>query len=126
MTTKTLRATALVCAILVAGASLSGCATRASGVAPVSISASEYSTLKCAEARAELNTALAKRDALVRRQNNAALADAAAVFLVALPLGSVFGADVEGELAQAKGEALALERATKMACDREAAAAPAQ
>lgn len=120
MITKVARVTAFICAAALLGTSLSGCATRASGVAPVSISAAEYSTLDCAEARAELNTALQKRDALVRRQNNAALADAAAVFLVALPLGSVFGADVEGELAQAKGEALALERATRMACEKEA------
>jgi hypothetical protein len=101
---------------------LSGCATRASSVAPVSISASEYSTLSCSEAQAQRDAAYLKRAALERRQNNAALADVAAVALVALPLGSVFGADVEGELAQAKGEALALERATKIACDKEAAA----
>lgn len=106
-----------------AAVALSGCASRASSIAPVSISAAEYSGLSCEQARAEANTAAAKRDALSRRQNNAALADAASVFLVALPLGSVFGADVEGELAQAKGEALALERATRLACEKQAKAA---
>ena len=103
---------------------LAGCATRANSVAPMSISANEYATLACTESRAELQSARARQFALERRQNNAATADAASVFLFLLPLGSVFGADVAGELSQAKGEALALERHTRMACDNEAAAAP--
>jgi len=41
----------------------------------------------------------AQMNALTKQQNNAATGDAASVFLFALPLGSVFGADVEGELA---------------------------
>lgn len=97
-----------------------GCATRASSVAPVSISASEYATLDCADSRAEAQAARERSFALSRRQNNAATADAAAVFLFALPLGSVFGADVSGELAQAKGEVLALDRRVRIACDTEA------
>lgn len=104
---------------------LAGCATRASEVAPTSISALEYSYLGCQDARSELNSARQREFALTRKQNNAATADAAAVFLFALPLGSVFGADKEGELAQAKGEVLALDRRTKMACTEEARAAAA-
>lgn len=100
---------------------LSGCATRADSVAPVSISASEYSTLGCNESRAQRDVAQQKADALAKRQDNAATADAAAVFLVGLPLGSVFGGNVAGALAQAKGEALALERHTRTICDAEAA-----
>ena len=41
----------------------------------------------------------AQMNALTKQQNNAATGDAASVFLFSLPLGSVFGADVEGELA---------------------------
>jgi hypothetical protein len=99
------------------------CASRASSVAPISVSAAEYSYLGCQDARAELDSARAKEHALARKQNNAATTDAAAVFLFALPLGSVFGADVEGELAQAKGESLALQRRVAMACSAEAKAA---
>ncbi len=101
---------------------VSGCATRASGVAPVAISANEYASLSCAESRAEADAARERVNALTRRQNNAATTDAAAVFLIGLPLGSVFGGDVSGELAQAKGESLALERHTHMVCDTEASA----
>jgi len=86
--------------------------------APVSISANDYSGLSCADSREQLQTARLRENALVRRQNNAAVADAASVFLVLLPLGSVFGADVAGELAQAKGETLALERHIRSRCDR--------
>jgi hypothetical protein len=38
------------------------------------------------------------------------------VFLVLLPLGSVFGADVEGQLGQSKGETLALKRSIRSRC----------
>ncbi len=105
-----------------AAALLGGCATRASGVAPIAIPASDYANLSCEETRAQLETARQRENALTRQQNNAATADAASVFLFALPLGSVFGADVEGELAQAKGEALALQRAASMNCSRQPAA----
>ncbi len=93
-----------------------GCANRASSVPPVSISASDYSTLSCEEARAKLQIARDRETALTNQQNNAALADTAGVFLLLVPLGSVFGADVAGELAQAKGEVLALERAVPQRC----------
>jgi hypothetical protein len=82
----------------------------------MAISANEYNNLGCQDARAEVQTAQAKEFALSRRQNNAALADAASVFLFLLPLGSVFGADVSGELAQAKGESFALRRRAALAC----------
>jgi hypothetical protein len=95
---------------------LAGCATRASGVAPISISASEYQHLSCDEARAELANARERENALTRQQNNAATADSVGVFLLLVPVGSVFGSDVSGELAQAKGEVNALERAVPQRC----------
>ena len=93
-----------------AAALISGCATRASGVAPLAISATDYSNMSCADARGTLQTTRDRVNALSRRQNNAAIADTAGVFLALIPIGSIFGANVEGELAQAKGEQAALER----------------
>ena len=93
-----------------------GCAGRASSIAPMSISSLEYSNLSCDDTRAQLGIARAQENALSREQNNAATADAVGVFLILVPLGSVFGADKEGELAQAKGEALALGRAIPQNC----------
>lgn len=95
---------------------LAGCATRANSVAPVSISSSEYDYMTCDETRAALSDARERENALTRRQNNAATADAAGVFLVLLPVGSLFGGDVSGELAEAKGVVNALERAEQVNC----------
>lgn len=100
----------------VAALAVSGCASRASSVAPMAVSASDYAGLSCEETIEALNYARQTEHALTRRQNNAATVDAAAVFLVLLPLGSVFGGDVEGELSQAKGEARALQRAREINC----------
>ncbi|WP_417497834.1 hypothetical protein [Maricaulis sp.] len=110
-----MKTTAVITALAMALA-VSGCASRAGSIAPMSISANEYSGMSCEENRAELQLARDSENALTRQQNNAATADAAAVFLFLLPLGSVFGADRSGELAQVKGEVLALERALRTNC----------
>tara|TARA_R110002073_G_scaffold120601_2_gene262671 strand:- start:13997 stop:14338 length:342 start_codon:yes stop_codon:yes gene_type:complete len=102
--------------IAVIAVTASGCASRAGGVAPLAIPASDYTHLSCDEIHHELGLARDRERAFTQRQNNAATADAAGVFLVLLPLGSVFGADNEGNLAQAKGEVRALERAGEINC----------
>ncbi|XBQ15133.1 MAG: hypothetical protein ABL308_09185 [Oceanicaulis sp.] len=111
----------MILAACCAAVSVAACASRANGVAPVSISATEYEGLSCEDTRAELDLARERESALTRRQNNAATADAVGVFLVLVPAGSVFGGDVSGELAQAKGEVRALERAVVTNCARPAA-----
>ena len=72
--------------------------------------------MSCDETKAALEQTRAKKNALTNQQNNAATGDAVGVFFVLLPVGSIFGADVEGELAQAKGEVLALEGAVTINC----------
>lgn len=109
---KNLLVTGAICAAV----AVSGCATRASGVAPVAVSSSDYSRLTCEKQREELALARAKEESLRKKQNNAALLDAAGVFLALVPVGSIFGADVQGDLAQTKGEVLALERSIKASC----------
>jgi len=106
-----------IIALSAAALAMTACAPRAASVAPVSVSAAEFNHLSCEETRQRLAEARERETALTRRQNNAATADAASVFLVLLPLGSVFGANAEGELAQAKGERSALERAVSANCD---------
>ncbi len=105
-----------IVACIAAAASVSACAGRANSVAPLAVSASEYEGMSCEDTRAELDLARERENALTRRQNNAATADAAGVFLVLIPVGSVFGGDVSGELAQAKGEVRALEQAVRTNC----------
>lgn len=103
-------------AILALAAFAAGCASRAGAVAPISISASEYSGLSCEDTRAQLDGARAREVAFTRKQNTAATVDAVGVFLVLVPASSLLGGDVEGELAQAKGEVRALERAVVVNC----------
>lgn len=85
-------------------------------MAPVAVSAMDFSNLSCEQTRAQLLATRERVNALSRRQNNAALADAAGVLLAMVPVGSLFGGGVEGELAQAKGEQLALERNVTQRC----------
>ena len=93
-----------------------GCASRASSVAPVAIPSANYKGMSCDETKVALEQKRAKQYALTNQQNNAATGDAVGVFFLLLPVGSIFGADVEGELAQAKGEVLALEGAVTINC----------
>ena len=95
---------------------IAGCASRASSIAPVAIPSANYEGMSCDETKVALEQKKAKKNALTTQQNNAATGDAIGVFLVLLPVGSIFGADKEGELAQAKGEVLALEGAVRINC----------
>lgn len=102
--------------LLTATLAVAGCASRASSIAPAAVPSSNYSGLNCEETKLMLAQKLEQRNALTRQQNNAATGDAVGVFLVLLPVGSIFGADKEGELAQAKGEVMALEGAQSINC----------
>jgi hypothetical protein len=102
--------------LLIAALAITGCASRASSIAPTAVPSANYKGHNCAETKVLLEQKQAKRNALVNSQNNAATGDAVGVFLVLLPVGSIFGADKEGELAQAKGEVLALEGAVMINC----------
>lgn len=98
---------------------ISGCATRASGIAPASVSALEYKALTCEETTGMLS---AKRSALIaaeKSQNNAATLDTISTVVLLVPAASIFGGDGEGKVAQLKGEVLALERALPLNCREE-------
>ena len=105
-------------AVIAGSLVISGCASRAGSIAPVAVPAANYSGLSCDETKTMLVQKTATQNALVKQQNNAALGDTVGVFLVLLPLGSVFGADKEGELAQAKGEVMALTGAVDINCKK--------
>lgn len=107
---------ALAAVAALAAVTLSGCASRPDAIAPVYVPASEYAHLTCEETQAELADAREREDELSRTQNRAATADAAGVFLVLVPLGTVVGGDVEGELALTKGQVRALETALAQNC----------
>jgi len=105
---------------------LAGCASSASSVAPIALPSSNYKGLSCGDTKTALMQARSRQAALSKSQDNASTGDFIGVFFVLLPLGSVFGDDVEGELALVKGEVLALQGAVPINCreDRAVEGAP--
>lgn len=103
--------------VLAAALAAGGCATRASGVTPVAVSVNDYAAVECVKLAEDLRVARSREDALTDRQDKAATLDAVGVFVAFLPIGSLMGKDVKGELAQAKGETLAIERSLKTRCE---------
>jgi len=95
---------------------VTGCASRASSIAPVAVPAANYKGLSCDETRTLLTQKQASLASLTSSQNSAATGDAVGVLFLLLPVGTIFGADKEGELAQAKGEVMALNGAISINC----------
>jgi hypothetical protein len=111
---KSARSTILCTSLL--ALTISACASRPDSIAPTPVSATEYQGLSCSQITSLLAE---KRESLreaERQQNRAATGDAVGVFLVLLPVSTIFGSDNEGVVAQYKGEVLALERALGMTC----------
>ncbi|MBX3480799.1 MAG: hypothetical protein KF842_10380 [Caulobacter sp.] len=100
-----------VFALAVAGLLLAGCATSAAKVQPISISPLLYANKSCDELA--LQFAQTDKDLQVQslRQNKTRRADKVGVLLLGLPLSSMTGHGAEGEVAQLKGEKIAIEKA---------------
>ena len=95
----------LLCA---AGSAMAGCAARPGAIAPVSMG-NAYAGASCAEAAA-LRTSSAERLAILsRQQDQAATGDAIGVILIGVPMSSLAGGDVSGEIAAEKGRVAALD-----------------
>lgn len=90
---------------------LAACAKSPSAVSPVSMTGA-FNNLSCAEAQNALANERVNLASLTSRQRSAATADAVGVFLILVPLSSVTGNNVEGELAVSKGRVIALEQRT--------------
>ena len=87
---------------------ISACAPGPSAVAPTPMGAA-FAQTDCRHITPMLNQARANEADLTRRQRNAATGDAIGTFLILVPVSSVTGNNVEGELAAAKGRTIALE-----------------
>lgn len=92
---------------------ISACAPGPNAVAPTSVPSQMYSGMSCSNIHNELASANAKVAALSSKQSAAATGDAVGVFLILVPVSSLTGNDVQGQLAQAKGEKIALEAASR-------------
>ncbi len=87
---------------------LAGCAERSSAIEPVSMG-DAFSSVSCDRVVPMLNEERQRVAALSEQQNDAATGDALGVFLIAVPVSSLTGGDVSGDLAAAKGRSIALE-----------------
>lgn len=96
-------------AVAISMTMLVACAKSPSSIAPASISSSEYDHLSCEKLGVELAQADSRLTEASGRQNNAQAMDAVGVFLVLIPVSALAG-DAEGEVAQYKGEKLAIQR----------------
>jgi hypothetical protein len=93
------------------------CASRPASITPVAVSATDYAGLSCGSTMVALTGKRTEVDELSRQQSRAATGDAIGVLFMLLPVGTIIGANVKGELALAKGEMNALERAVSLNCN---------
>lgn len=87
---------------------IAACAQSPDSIAPVSM-AGAYDHMSCQQA---INTLAAERQtlaALETKQRSAVAGDAIGVFLFAVPLSSISGGNVSGQVAASKGKVLSLE-----------------
>lgn len=87
---------------------LTACAQSPNSIAPVSMG-NAFATVSCAQALHDLN---AERQALVAfesKQRGAVAGDAIGVFLIGVPVSSLTGGNVAGQIGASKGKVMALE-----------------
>lgn len=89
---------------------VAACAKTPSSIAPVAVASAEYDGYSCKSLYTEYQNVGTKLEEAEEKQRAAVAGDAAGVFLVLIPPSALFG-DSEAEVAQYKGEKIAIERA---------------
>lgn len=92
---------------IIAATALTACAKTPSAIEPASIG-NAYSGKSCSQARTMLTAESQNLMALSSKQNSAVVGDAIGVFLIAVPVSSLTGNDVAGDIATSKGKINAL------------------
>jgi len=87
---------------------LGACAKGPGSIAPVSMG-NAYQGMPCAQAQRQLIAERGRLASVESSQRSAVAADAVGVFFLLVPVGSLTGNDVAGEVATSKGKVLALE-----------------
>lgn len=95
-------------ATLIAAAAVSACAQSPGSIAPVPMG-NAYADLSCRNAHATMMQEKTTLAVLESKQRGAAAGDALGVALIGLPISSMAGNDVGGEIAATKGKVQALE-----------------
>lgn len=100
--------------VLFVALALSACAKGPDAIAPISMG-DAYLMMPCDKAATRLSEERARYNVLASKQKGAVAGDAIGVFLIGVPMSSLTGGDVEGQVAESKGKILALE-ARQSAC----------
>lgn len=87
---------------------LAACAQSPNSIAPVSMG-NAFATMNCQQAVADLNAERQTLAALESKQKGAVAGDAIGVFLIGVPVSSLTGGDVAGQIGASKGKVMALE-----------------
>ncbi len=96
-----------ICAALCGLSIVSACAQQPASIAPVSMG-DTYSNVSCSKAAELYKQEAAKVPSLVAAQKQAVTGDALGVFLIGVPMSSLTGGDLEGEIAATKGKLISL------------------
>lgn len=88
---------------------LAGCAASPESIEPVAVSSSAYSGASCRVVASERSRADAALSDLYVKQRETAELDAGGVLMLGLPVGSMYGGDVEPEIAALKGQIEAMD-----------------
>lgn len=100
-----MRRTFVACAV---AALVAGCAARPENIPPSYVSTLNYQGLTCQQLAEEGARVDAAYDLAARKQTHARHEDTLGVALVGLPLGSMTGRNVATEVANLKGQQLAI------------------
>ena len=90
---------------------VAGCARRPDAISATTIPMEAYTGDSCSSLAQQLATEKENLSVLSKQQHDAANGDAFGVFLIGVPIGSLAGADKEGEIANSKGKVNAIEAA---------------
>jgi len=95
------------------GCLLAGCAKNPESIAPMAMPVNAYSGLSCDQLGAEYQRSSISLLAVEGQQRQAVTGDAMGVFLIGVPVSSLTGSDKAGEVAQRKGEVIAIQAAQR-------------
>jgi hypothetical protein len=87
---------------------LAACAQSPSAIAPVSMGGA-YDKISCTQAKTMLAAEQPKLAELTAKQKDAVVGDAIGVFLVLVPVSTLTGSNVAGDLGASKGKVEALQ-----------------
>lgn len=96
--------------VLIGVLALAGCAKSPDAIVAADVGTTPYMQMSCSQLAAENARVSGQMQPAVAAQRQAQANDAAGVFLLGLPVGSMSGGSREGEISRLKGEESAIAR----------------